>query len=525
MVERTLLLGNEAIARGAFEGGVLHGSGYPGTPSSEILSCLALLGKKYPHIYVEWSTNEATGFGTAYGATLVGKRSIVTMKHVGLNVAADYFMGAAYTGTNAGLVVVSVDDPGCYSSQNEQDNRYYSILGHVPMLEPSDSQECLDFTKKAFDIGEKYDSPVLLRSTMRVSHTRTPVVLGERVEVEQKKYEPKPEKYLCLPGNSRNMRVVLEDRLFKLKEESNNSDLNRIELNDTEVGIITSGIVYQYAKEVWPNASILKLGMTYPLPEEKIRKFAENVKKLKVVEELSPFLEEQILAMGIKLIDTGKIERKGELSPEIIAGIKPTISYTMPRPPKFCGGCYYDTVFTKLKELRDEEGLRFIGDIGCYTLSGLPPYKVLETTLCMGASIPMASAMSRSREGKYVAVIGDSTFWHTGLPGLANAIHNNYDVTIIITDNKTTAMTGAQDHAGTDYNLMGKESKGIDLKTVVEAMGAKCKRVEVLKDPKKSPNEFKQAVSDAVCSPGVNVVIADGVCLQYARTRHRENER
>ncbi len=519
MVERKLLLGNEAIARGAFEGGVSHGSGYPGTPSSEILSYLALLGEKYPHIYVEWSTNEAVGFGTAYGAALVGKRSIVTMKHVGLNVAADYFMGAAYTGINAGLVVVSVDDPGCYSSQNEQDNRYYSRLGHIPMLEPSDSQECLDFTKGAFHISEEYDIPVLLRSTMRVSHTRTPVVLGERVEVEPKNYEPKSEKYLCLPGNSRNMRVALEQKLFKLGEESDNSHLNRIELSDTKVGIITSGIVYQYVKEAWPNASILKLGMTHPLPRKKIREFAEKVEKLKVVEELSPFLEEQMLAMGMKLVDTGKISRIGELSPEIIAGIKPNISYTMPRPPKFCGGCYYDTVFTKLKELRDEEGIRFIGDIGCYTLSGLPPYEVLETTLCMGASIPMASAMSR--EGKYVAVIGDSTFLHTGLPGLANAVHNNYNVTIIITDNKTTAMTGAQDHAGTDYNLMGKESKKIDLKTVVEAMGAKCKRVEVLKDPKKSPNEFKQAVSDAVCSPGVNVVIADGVCLQYARMRHK----
>jgi len=470
-----LFSGNEAIARGAYEAGVRVAAGYPGTPSTEILENIV----NYESIYAEWSPNEKVAFEVALGAALGGARSLVTMKHVGVNVAADPLLTASYTGVNAGLVLVSADDPGMHSSQNEQDNRHYARFAKIPMLEPSDSQEAKDFTVRAFEISEQYDTPVLLRTTTRVNHGKSVVCLNEPAEVPIRKFEPDPQKYVMIPAHARKRHLAVEERMGKLREFVESTDLNKVEWGDTSIGVVTSGISYQYVKEVLPQASVLKLGMTYPLPEQRIRDFAAKVERLYVVEELDPFLEDEIRALGISVIGKDRFPATGELSPERVAagfGLEVTASSVPttnvpPRPPVLCPGCPHRGFFHVLRKLK----AIVTGDIGCYTLGVLPPLETMDTCVCMGASIGNALGMKRAQPSDdtrpVVAVIGDSTFVHSGITGLIDAVYNNTPVTICILDNSTTAMTGGQDHPASGKTLRGQDTYRLDLPSLAKAVG------------------------------------------------------
>lgn len=491
-MKKELLSGNEAIARGAYESGVCVGTGYPGTPSSEILENLA----KYEEVYAQWSPNEKVALEVGIGASLGGARTVVTMKHVGLNVAADPLFTLSYTGVNAGLVVVSCDDPSLYSSQNEQDNRHYARAAKIPMLEPSDSQEAKDFVILGFEISEQFDTPVLLRSTTRVSHSKSVVkVLDARKEVKFS-YEKNPQKYVMVPGHAIIRHVLVEERLAKLQEYSEKVSVNRIERKNGKLGIITSGISYQYAKEVFPDASYLKLGMSYPLPKKMILSFASGVKKVCVVEELDPFLEEQVRALGVEMCATEILPRVGELTPEIIRQKfweigcflkepksatttsknekrkhKERIASHLPaRPPVLCPGCPHRGVFFALRQLR----ATVFGDIGCYTLAALPPLEIMDTCVCMGAGVGGALGFEKAStgpKGRVVAVIGDSTFVHSGITPLIDIVYNKGCSTVIILDNRTTAMTGRQDHPGTGVTLKGEKTKALDFVKLAEAVG------------------------------------------------------
>jgi indolepyruvate ferredoxin oxidoreductase alpha subunit len=470
-----LLLGNEAIARGAYEAGVRVATAYPGTPSTEILENIV----KYKEIYAEWSPNEKVAFEVAHGAALGGARALVAMKHVGVNVAADALLTASYTGVNAGLVLVSADDPGMHSSQNEQDNRHYARFAKIPMLEPSDSQEAKDFTIRAFEISEQYDTPVMLRTTTRVNHGTSVVYLSEPSNPFPKNFERNPQKYVMIPAHARKRHVAVEERMAKLREFADSTDLNRVEWGDTSIGVITSGISYQYVKEVVPEASVLKLGVTYPLPERLIGEFAGRVSQLYVVEELDPFLEDQIRALGISVIGKERFPSTGELTPDIVAagfGIeagKPlTLDIDIPaRPPVLCPGCPHRGFFYVLRQLK----AIVTGDIGCYTLGVLPPLEAMDTCVCMGAAIGNALGIKRAQspddKRPVVAVIGDSTFVHAGIPGLIDAVYNNTAVTVCILDNSTTAMTGGQDHPATGRTLRGEEASKLDLVALSKAVG------------------------------------------------------
>jgi len=465
-MKKILLSGNEAVARGAYEAGVKVACSYPGTPATEINENLA----KYKEIYTEWSVNEKVALEIAFGACYAGKRAIVSMKHVGLNVAADPLFTISYAGVNAGLVIVTADDPGMFSSQNEQDNRNYAKFAKIPMLEPSDSQEAKKFTKQAFEMSEKFDTPVLVRVTTRIAHSKSIVELEERKESE-KGLKKDIKKYVMIPTHAKERHVFVEERLKKLEELSN--EINKIEYNDEEIGIITSGVCYQYAKEAMPGASFLKLNVSYPLPKKLIKEFSEKVKNLYVVEELDPFIEEQVKAMGIKCTGKEKFSVCGELNPEIVDSVLNNKNYSImedklpKRLPRWCKGCSYHQLFTALKEL-DMNNLNIIGDIGCYTLAALEPYNAMDVQLNMGLSIGASFGVEKAnneKNQKNIAVIGDSTFVHSGITALIDIFNNKSSGTVIILDNKGTAMTGMQPYPEVDFV---KLAEAIGIKSIVK---------------------------------------------------------
>jgi indolepyruvate ferredoxin oxidoreductase alpha subunit len=468
------MLGNEGAARGAYEAGVRVASAYPGTPSTEITETIA----KYDEVYAEWSPNEKVAMETAIGASIAGARALVCMKHVGLNVAADPLFTVSYTGVNGGLVVITADDPGMHSSQNEQDSRYYAKAAHIPMLEPSDSQEARDFVKLAYTISESYDTPVFIRMTTRVAHSQSIVALEDRMEVGLKEYKKDFMKYVMMPGMARQRHLVVEKRMNELAKDADELSINRMVFNDPSIGIISSGIAYQYAREAVPDASFLKLGMVHPLPRKLIEEFASRVEKLYVIEELEPVLEEEIKSWGISVIGKELFSRQGELSANIIEEkIKGTVQAArlpeqLPaRPPVLCPGCPHRGVYYVMNRLK----LHVAGDIGCYTLGALPPLNSVDACICMGASIGMAMGMEKARgkefAKKLVAVIGDSTFIHSGITGLIDVVYNKGISTVAILDNSTTGMTGHQDHPATGRTLKGEPAPVLDLVALVKAIG------------------------------------------------------
>lgn len=481
-----MLSGNEAVARGAWEAGVAVASAYPGTPSTEILEYLA----RYPNVYAEWAPNEKVAVDVAVGAAYAGRRALAAMKHVGLNVAADSFMYAALTGAEAGLVIITADDPAMHSSQNEQDNRTFAKFGRVPCLEPSDSQEAKDMTIAAFGLSERFDTPVLLRLTTRICHSSTPVELGERIEQSQaeiKKFPRNPTKYVMIPVNAVKRHFVTEQRMCDIAEMAETFPYNRIEPGERSLGIITNGVAYQYAKEVFPNASILRLGMTWPLPEKLIRQFAASVERLIVIEELDPFIEEAVRLMGISVEGKSIFPITGEFDPRVVrenavrVGLLPVEAHValstvdvgpLPvRPPVLCPGCPHRSTFYVLGKLK----LPVNGDIGCYGL-GLesPTGNVILTIGCMGASIGVAHGAARAGSPeRQVAVIGDSTFFHTGIPALINTVYNHTPVITVILDNRTTGMTGHQGNPGNGQTLQGEGITEIEIEPLVRACGIK----------------------------------------------------
>ncbi len=476
--KKQLLSGNEAIARGAYEAGVRVASGYPGTPSTEILENFSL----YKESYSEWAPNEKVALEVALGASFAGVRALATMKHVGLNVAADPLFTSAYTGVRGGLVIITADDPEMHSSQNEQDNRNYAFAAKVPMLEPADAAEAKEFMKTAYDMSEKFDTPVLLRTTTRVSHVKGLVPIG-RVKTSKGKpgIEKMPQKFVMLPANARKRRVVIEQRMQDLTEFAETFSENRIERGDNKIGFITSGISYLYVKEAFPEASVLKLGMVYPFPEKMIRHFARSVKKLYIVEELDPFIELHVKAMGIECTGKQRVPAYGELDSlkvrQAITGKKGKKLYeaeSIPlRPPNLCPGCPHRGIFHSISKL----GLFVAGDIGCYTLAALKPLSALDTCVCMGASIGtafgMEKALGKDSLGKIVAVIGDSTFMHSGITGLLDIVYNGGFSTVIILDNRTTGMTGHQPNPATGMTLSGETGTTVDIEALCRAIGVK----------------------------------------------------
>ncbi|EOC99407.1 indolepyruvate ferredoxin oxidoreductase subunit alpha [Caldisalinibacter kiritimatiensis] len=514
---KELLTGNEAVARGAYEAGVTVASAYPGTPSTEILENVA----KYKEIYSEWAPNEKVALEVSIGASIAGARSLAAMKHVGVNVAADPLFTVAYTGVNGGLVLVTADDPGMHSSQNEQDNRNYAKFAKIPMLEPSDSQEAKEFTKIAYKISEEFDVPILLRLTTRICHSKGIVELEDREQVEIKEYVKNIPKYVATPANGRKLHVKLEEKLKKLEEFSNNTSLNKVEWYDKKIGIITSSVSYQYAKEVFgDNASYLKLGFTYPLPKEKIKKFANEVEKLYVIEELDPYLETEIKAMGIEVIGKELIPRVGELNPDIIAKtllgenkevIEKNEEKVVGRPPTMCAGCPHRGLFY---ELSKKKNVVVTGDIGCYTLGSAPPLEAMDTCICMGASISAGHGFSKAaqvngRETKVFSVIGDSTFFHSGITGLIDIVYNKGNAATIILDNRITGMTGHQHNPGTGYTLMGEVTNEIDIVKICEAIGVK--HIEVINPL--NLKETKAAIDKAMEVDEPMVIITKWPCV------------
>jgi indolepyruvate ferredoxin oxidoreductase, alpha subunit len=538
---KKLFSGNEAFAWGAYHAGVKVATAYPGTPSTEILETIA----QFKDIYAEWSTNEKVAMEVGLGAAYAGARTLVSMKQVGLNVAMDPFMAAATTGINGGMIVISADDPGTHSSQGEQDNRHYGMLAKVPILEPSDSQEAYNIMALAFDVSEKFDTPVIVRTTTRISHSKSVVELKDQRVVPDRpvafKYDVT--KYVMLPVHARIRHALIEERLVKLAEFAETFPLNRMEKGDSSLGIITSGIAYQYAKEVFPDASFLRLGMTYPLPEKLIKDFAGQVDRILVIEELDPFLQQNIQAMGVKVIGKEFIPRLGELDADTIAvagrkaGLLPIVdsqprvdlSALPKRPPLLCPGCPHTGVFHVLSSLSQrlklpgtkdkvrEPKLIIAGDIGCYTLGAYPPLNAMDTTACMGASIGQALGMEKAGIGrdKIVAVIGDSTFLHSGITPLVNAVYNQGRITVIILDNSTTAMTGHQDHPGTGISAQGNETNPVNIEELVRGIGVR--RVNVVDAFK--VRELRAAIKDSLEVPELSVVIVRGDCVTKVRKR------
>ncbi|MGA2525123.1 MAG: indolepyruvate ferredoxin oxidoreductase subunit alpha [Smithellaceae bacterium] len=517
---KVLMSGNEAIARGVYEAGVRFAAAYPGTPSTEILEEFS----KYEGVYAEWSPNEKVAVEVAIGAALAGEKALAVMKHVGVNVAADPIFTVSYTGTNSALVIVSADDPSLHSSQNEQDNRNYAKFAKIPMLEPADAQEAKEFVKLAFEISEKFDTPVFLRSTTRVSHSKSLVSLEEPLPHQDKtRISYNPEKFVMVPAYARLRRVEVEKRLVNLKEYAEIFSENKMEINNPDVGIITAGMPYNYAKDVFPDYSYLKLGMVYPLPEKLIREFVAKVKKIYVVEELDPFLEEQIKAMGIKVIGKEIFPYTNEFDPGIIENAinkstKPSTASVQnipSRPPNLCPGCPHRGLFYVLGKLK----VFVAGDIGCYTLSFMKPLEGLHSCICMGASIGMAHGMSKALKekgkGKIVGVIGDSTFIHSGITPLLNMAYNKSNALIIICDNSTTAMTGMQEHPATGYTLLGEKTKQLDLKVLVSALGIDNIRVIDPYDLK----ETRNAIKEELAKDGPSVIISQRPCVLFKRSK------
>lgn len=509
---KKLMLGNEAVARGAYEAGCTVAAAYPGTPSTEITENIA----KYDEIYSEWSPNEKVAMEVAIGASIAGARSICSMKHVGLNVAADPLFTVSYSGVNGGLVIMVADDPGMHSSQNEQDSRFYARASLVPMLEPSDSQECKDFVKKAFSISEQFDCPVIVRLTTRISHSQSAVIIEDKENYSLKDYVKDPQKYVMMPAMARKRHVSVEERMAGLKEFSNDTELNRIEYDNTDIGIITSGISYQYVKEAKPDASILKIGMVYPLPEKLIKEFAAKVKTLYVVEELEPFFENQIKALGIKVIGKEKLPKIGEFSAQIIAEklfcakFESTVAQEQipVRPPVMCPGCPHRGMFYVLKKLK----LTVSGDIGCYTLGALPPNECMDACICMGASIGMAHGMEKARGAEFrkntVAILGDSTFIHSGITGLIDVVYNKGNSTVIILDNSITGMTGHQQNPTTGFTIKNEPTKQVDLELLCKAVGVDRVRIA---DPF-NVKEFERVVKEETSIDEPSVIISQRPC-------------
>lgn len=474
MKKQEIMLGNAAIARGAYEAGVKVSSAYPGTPSTEISENII----KYKEIYAEWSPNEKVALEVAIGATQAGVRAIASMKHVGLNVASDPLFTISYAGVKGGLVLVVADDPGIYSSQNEQDTRMVARAAMVPVLEPSDSEEARQFTKIAFELSEQYDTPVIVRITTRLAHSQGIVNLEDRVEVEDKPYERNIEKNIMMPVYAKVRHLYVEERLKRMAEDSCSYSINKVSYKDNSIGVITSGIPYQYVKEAIPDASVLKLGIVHPLPRKMIEEFAANVDTLYIVEELEPVIEEQIKSWGIKAIGKEILTVQGEYSANLLRRkilgktLKTKEPVVVPtRPPVLCSGCPHRSVFSVLKKLN----IHGAGDIGCYTLGGVDPLNVMDTNVCMGASISTLHGMGKAKGKDYlknwVALIGDSTFLHTGINSLMNMVYNRSSATVIILDNATTGMTGHQPHAATGRTLLGEATYNIDILRLCKAMG------------------------------------------------------
>ena len=511
MAEQKIMLGNEAIARGAYEAGVKVSAAYPGTPSTEISENIV----KYEEIYAEWSPNEKVAAEVAIGASIRGVRAMASMKHVGLNVASDPLYTASYIGANGGLVFVVADDPGLYSSQNEQDTRCVARAAQVPVLEPADSEEARIFMKEAFRISEEYDTPVILRTTTRLAHSQGPVTLEERVEPDDKPYERNAAKNVMMPGMARQRHLHVEARMNRLAEDGSGFAMNRIEEGDRSIGFITSGIPYQYVKEVCPEASVLKLGMVYPLPKQLIEEFASKVDKLYIFEELEPLIEEQVKAWGIECSGKELFTRQGEYSANLLrekilnqpAETKPYEDLPA-RPPILCPGCPHRSTFTVLNKLK----IHAAGDIGCYTLGAVAPLNVIDTTVCMGASISTLHGMemAKGREGikDWVAVIGDSTFMHTGINSLMNMVYNQGTGTVIIMDNSTTGMTGHQDHAATGKTLQGKEVPAISIYHMCRAMGIE----HVVEVDAFDLEAMEKTIREEVARDAVSVIIACAPC-------------
>ncbi|HJV36308.1 indolepyruvate ferredoxin oxidoreductase subunit alpha [Geomonas sp.] len=514
---KEILSGNEAIARGAYEAGAKVACAYPGTPSTEILENII----RYPEINASWATNEKVALEVGIGSSFGGARSIVTMKHVGVNVAADPLFTLSYTGVNGGLVLVTADDPELHSSQNEQDNRNYAKFAKVPMLEPSDSQECLDFTKLAFELSERYDTPVMLRTTTRISHSKSVVQLSDRITgLPEPKLVKNPAKYVMLPGNARGRHYVVEERIVNLSKDGCQMPINRLEMRSEKIGIITAGVSYQYVREVLPDASVLKLGMVYPLPFELIRQFASKVEKLYVVEELDPFIEEQVKAAGIQVTGKEILSLCGELTPgRIRAGFDlPQAEQVTPeklpgRPPNMCPGCPHRGVFYSLNKLKAYVS----GDIGCYTLGFMPPLSAMDTCICMGASIGMATGAVKvlppEERKKVVAVIGDSTFLHTGVNGLMDMVYNKGAATVIILDNRITAMTGRQDNPASGHTLMNDPSQAVDLHMLCKAIGVKHVRGINPHDL----DECEKVIAEEMERDETSVIITNQPCVLIKR--------
>ena len=511
---KKLLLGNAAVARGAYEAGARVVASYPGTPSTEITENIV----QYEEIYAEWAPNEKVAAEVAIGASIGGARSMSCMKHVGLNVMADPVFTVSYTGVNGGLVFCVADDPGMHSSQNEQDSRHYAQASKIAMLEPADSQECKEYTRMAFDLSEKYDTPVFIRLSTRVSHSQSLVELGERANDELKPYEKNIGKYVMMPANAVKRHVVVEDRIAALRELGEDCSFNTVEMNDTKIGVITSGIAYMYAKEaLGDKASYLKLGMVYPLPEKLILDFAKKVDKLYVIEELDPIIETHIKALGVEVIGKEAFTLLGEYTPAMIKAAvlgeaepkSAELTEAIPaRPPVLCPGCPHRGTFYVLKKL----GLVVSGDIGCYTLGAIAPLASVDTTICMGASVSAALGMAKARgdefNKKLVSVIGDSTFIHSGITGLIDIVYNKGNNTVIILDNSITGMTGHQENPTTGKTIRGEATKQVDLMMLCKAVGIDHVRVCDPFDLK----AFEAVVKEEVERDEPSVIIAQRPC-------------
>lgn len=524
---KKLLTGNEAFAFGAYLAGVQLAAAYPGTPSTEVIKNCAT----YDTIYAEWSPNEKVSLDVAIGAAYAGRRAICAMKHVGMNVAADSLFYASYTGLKGGLVIVNADDPGMHSSQNEQDNRNYAKFAKVPMIEPSDSEEAKNYVRIGLEMSEQFDTPVIIRTTTRLSHSRTLVEMDESNRVipspELPDYERNIPKYVMVPGNAIRRHPVVEARLKSLEEYAETTELNQIEPGDDEIGIITSGVIYQYAKEVFPTATILKLGMVWPLPKQKILDFAKRVKKLVIIEELDPIFEDYVRILGLDCIGKEVYPNMGEFSTSLIrevsykAGLiseapaevsKAQVELPM-RPPMLCPGCGHRGLFYALKRL----DVTVFGDIGCYTLGAAPPLAAMHTTGCMGAGFGVVHGVNKvGVKGRTAAILGDSTFFHSGIHPMIDVLYNKGVSTLIISDNRITAMTGHQDNPGTGQTLLGEPTERIDIEAVVRGLGAK--RVEVV-NPYEIENVMK-VLKDCIDSGEPSVVIAKYPCVLHVKEKH-----
>lgn len=510
MNTKAIMLGNDAIARGAFEAGVKVSSAYPGTPSTEISEVLA----KYEEVYTEWAPNEKVALEVAAGASIAGVRSLACMKHVGLNVASDPLYTLSYTGVGAGLVIVVADDPGIASSQNEQDTRMIARSAHLPVLEPSDSEEAKEFTKLAYEISEKYDTPVILRTTTKLSHSQSAVTLGDRAVPEDKVYERQVPKYVMMPACAIGRHKVVEARENDLALDASSLSVNRIERGSSDIGFITSGIPYQYVKEAAPEASVLKLGLVNPLPRALIEEFARSVSELYVFEELEPVIEEQIKSWGIAVKGKELFTKQGEYSANMLKRVlygeceseKP--AQVPNRPPILCPGCPHRSVFSVLNKLK----IHASGDIGCYTLGAVAPLNVIDTTICMGASISALHGMEKAKGKDYirnwVATIGDSTFLHTGVNSLINMVYNKSTATVIILDNRTTGMTGHQQHAATGKTLKGEDTYAIDLGALCRAIGVpRVKEIDAF-----DVSGLEAVIKESAMGDELTVIIAKAPC-------------